>query len=89
VSGSSWLLPESAVLEACLKYLARADIIAWRNSTGTACYGSGARNRWVRYGLPGSGDILGVLPGGRFLSVEAKSEAGRLSPEQKVWKDEV
>jgi hypothetical protein len=34
------------------------------------------------FGLKGSSDILGVLPGGRFLAVEYKAEHGWLSPEQ-------
>jgi len=39
------------------------------NNTGSL------RNRFgvpVRYGHPGSSDILGVLPGGKFIAAEAK-----------------
>jgi hypothetical protein len=32
--------------------------------------------------MKGSADILGCLPGGKFLAVETKAPAGRLSPEQ-------
>lgn len=34
------------------------------------------------YTMKGVGDILGVLPDGRFLSVECKSSTGKASPEQ-------
>jgi hypothetical protein len=81
--------PESAVLAACIQYLAKAGIIAWRNSTGCARYKGPGGPRFVRYGLPGSGDILGILPGGRFLSIQTKSTTGRLSPEQCVWLETV
>ena len=39
----------------------------------------------MRFGKKGSNDILGVLPGGRFLAVECKAKGGRLSPEQKQF----
>ena len=31
---------------------------------------------------PGISDILGVLPGGRMLAIEVKTERGKLSPHQ-------
>jgi len=34
------------------------------------------------YTLRGVGDIVGILPSGRFLSVECKSTAGKASPDQ-------
>jgi hypothetical protein len=37
----------------------------------------------------GSSDILGVLPGGRFLAVECKAKGGKLSPEQERFLAEV
>jgi hypothetical protein len=33
-------------------------------------------------GLRGVSDVLGVLPGGRFLAIECKGPTGRPSPEQ-------
>ena len=45
-------------------------------------------NQPVYYGLPGSPDLMGVLAGtGRMLGVEAKTEDGRLSENQKMFKD--
>jgi hypothetical protein len=40
----------------------------------------------MRFGKVGSSDILGILPGGRFLCIECKApDRGRLSPEQKQF----
>lgn len=37
------------------------------------------------YRVKGVADVLGILPGGRFLAIELKSETGRLTPEQKAF----
>jgi hypothetical protein len=37
----------------------------------------------------GVSDILGVLPGGRFLAVEVKTRTGAIRPEQTAFLDEV
>jgi hypothetical protein len=42
-------------------------------------------SKFMSFGLKGSADILGLLPGGRFLAVECKAEHGRLSPEQRQF----
>lgn len=39
----------------------------------------------VRCGIPGQADIAGAYKG-RFVEIEVKTEAGRLSPDQKRWK---
>ncbi|GHT89395.1 hypothetical protein FACS1894137_18550 [Spirochaetia bacterium] len=43
----------------------------------------------MHFGLKGSSDILGILPGGRFLAIEVKAPGGRLSPEQKQFLAEI
>jgi hypothetical protein len=72
---------ESVIVTQCLEWLALRRVFAWRNNTG-ACKLDG---RWIRYGHPGSGDILGILPSGLFLSVECKAPAGRQSKQQKLF----
>jgi hypothetical protein len=73
---------ESATQRAILDYLeAIPSIYVWRNNTGVARTGG----RHVRYGHVGSGDILGVLPGGRMLSIEVKAKDGNLSREQREF----
>lgn len=62
----------------------RTDVTVWRNNVGAARAPGGGL---VRFGLPGSADILGFLhPSGRFLAVEVKSATGRLSPKQQVFR---
>jgi hypothetical protein len=44
-------------------------IFAWRNNTRTVF----VAGRPIKFGILGGGDILGLLPGGRFLSIEVKA----------------
>ena len=70
---------ENVVLSQCLDYLQIRGIMAWRNNTGALKVG----RRFVRFGFPGSSDILGILPNGQFLAVECKREkGGKLSDKQ-------
>lgn len=47
--------------------------IFWNNETGK---GHSLDGSFVSYGLKGSGDILGCLRGGRFVSIEVKTGRG-------------
>ena len=60
---------ETALVKMCLEFLRIERVLAWRNNTGRLA-GSG---RLVTFGLcPGSSDIIGLMPDGRFLAVECK-----------------
>lgn len=62
---------------------ARTDLRVWRNNVGVAV---GANGRPIRFGVPGSADICGLLaPSGRFLGIEVKAPGGRLRPDQEAW----
>lgn len=75
-------MKEDEVLRGCLDYLRATGHFVWRNNTGAVKIG----RRFIRYGTPGSSDILGILPDGRFLAVECKREkGGRLSELQKAF----
>lgn len=52
----------------------------WKNATGTALSMDG--RRVIRYGLPGSADILGVRWPGQFIAIEVKTGSGRQNPDQ-------
>ncbi|MDR1318958.1 MAG: VRR-NUC domain-containing protein [Treponema sp.] len=69
-----------------MRYLQVRGIYHWRNSVGSVQIRPG---QWYRFGKIGSSDILGLLPGGRFLAVECKAQNGRLSPEQKQFLAEI
>lgn len=63
-------------IDACPVFgYARAAIlrfVAWINGT-----------RIRRFGLcPGSSDLIGIGPGGRFLAIEVKTPRGRVAPDQ-------
>lgn len=63
-------------------YGARPDLRLWRQNTGAAMLGG----RMVRYGVPGTPDILGLrLPHGQLLGIECKSLKGRQSQEQRAF----
>lgn len=70
--------PESEVLKECLEYLHLRGYFVWRNNSGTA------KNGRLRFGLPGSSDILGILPNGQFLAVECKRENGGILSDRQV-----
>lgn len=62
--------PEGLVVTAIMEFLGLQGIYAWRSNSG-ALHGGG---RLVRYGKPGAADIIGILPGGRFLAIECKAK---------------
>jgi len=51
----------------------------WTNSTGAARTIDG---EWVRYGLVGSSDILGVVNGGYLVCIEVKTGLSTQSEQQ-------
>jgi hypothetical protein len=53
----------------------------WRQNTGMA-KANGFR---IRYGHVGSGDISGLIRGGRRLEIEVKTAKGIVSPEQEAF----
>jgi hypothetical protein len=73
---------EGSVVKACLEYLNVYGAYVWRNNTGCL---KDKKERPVFFGKPGSSDIIGVLPGGRFIAVECKAKKGKLSEKQKEF----
>ena len=78
-------MSEAAVVKSVCAYLTAVGVFHWRNNTGAARFRAGSGERVVRFGVPGSPDILGILPGGRALGIECKAGRGRLSPAQRAW----
>jgi hypothetical protein len=82
--------PEGAVVKACLEYLQLRGIYAYRQNTGAAEYtDKTGKKRMVKYGKPGASDIVGVMPGGRFIAVECKALNGRLSDFQRQFLEDI
>jgi hypothetical protein len=71
---------ESYVVKACIEWLHLNGCFVWRNNTGA--YKHHESGAYIRYGLTGSADIIGVNPKGRFIAVECKSDKGKLSESQ-------
>jgi hypothetical protein len=69
---------ESDVMTAVHQALSVHGIFHWRNNTGA----HREKNRFIRYGHPGSSDYIGICPDGRFLAVECKRPGGRPSENQ-------
>lgn len=77
-------MSETAIVKAILLRLGRDPRVrVWRNNTGAFRDVTG---RLVRYGLPGSADITGIMRrGGRRLEIEAKTETGRQTDQQRAF----
>jgi hypothetical protein len=63
---------EATVLQECLEFLRKKGIKANRLNNGSFQTTSG----WHYYGVPGAGDIMGLLPSGRHLEIETKAGRG-------------
>lgn len=92
---------ETSIVKDCLLRLTECGCIVWRNETAGAWVGSYEGKtpaghtvisdaRMIKVGLcTGSADIIGIAPDGRFLAVEVKKPAGRVTREQKWFLDAV
>jgi hypothetical protein len=86
-------MKESPILHAVRGAIARESSgCVWRNNTGVDV------TRGVRYGLGiGGADIVACVPVacecgitvGRFCGFEVKTATGKLTPEQRLWRDAV
>ena len=78
--------PEKDLQNTILQYLQIRHIFAWRQNSGAAKFD----NHFVRFGIPGISDILGLIPpDGKFLAVEVKAPMGKLTPYQKDFLDRI
>lgn len=57
-------------------------LVLWRNNIGVA----ERRGFTIRFGVggPGGADLIGLFRG-RFVAIEVKTQAGRQTPEQKLF----
>ncbi len=64
---------ETSLVKDIIEFLRLKGIYAWRNNTGAFAAEGVTGRRFVRFGLPGSADVLAVVPPrGRLLAIEAK-----------------
>lgn len=79
---------QSAILQS-LEY--RRDVVCWRSNTGAAQLpGKGGVMRPVFFGLPGAGDIVGLIrPWGTHLEIEVKRPGGKQNENQRAHETRV
>jgi hypothetical protein len=80
---------EKDVKAGILSYLKARGVFAWNNHRGA---GKMTHGGFVQWGGPkGASDILGILPGGRFLAIETKRTKGSygVTDEQREFLDKV
>jgi hypothetical protein len=81
---------ESDILRSCLDLLRLRGVFAWRVNSGAVAGEYNGRRRFVRFhGAPGCADIIGILPGGRFLAVECKRPGNKPTPQQTAFLEAV
>lgn len=80
---------ETDIVSACLELLRYRGVMAWRSNTGAMSSEYKGKRRFVRFGRPGVSDIVGILPGGRFIGVETKRPGEKPTEEQRVFLAEV
>jgi hypothetical protein len=81
---------EKDVLRAILHYLTLRKVWHRRLNSGAAMLnGHGGKGQFVRYGAPGLPDILARTQSGTVIWIECKSPTGKLSEDQRKWKDDM
>lgn len=78
---------EKGTQSACLQLLSMKKIFHYRQNTGATRTENGG---FIRFGVPGSPDIVCILKIcyiGVYVGLEIKDEKGRLSENQKLFKD--
>lgn len=77
---------EQDILKQCLQWLALKGFFCWRSNVGARAITqpNGSRT-FVRFGLKGSSDILGLTRQGQFLAIEVKRKGNKPTPEQEAF----
>lgn len=63
---------EASVQRAVLQCLELLGVDAWRQNVGVFRAEHKGKVRYIRCGLKGQADVMGILPGGRMLAIEVK-----------------
>ncbi len=73
-------MSESDIQKSILSHLEGNPIVAyhWRHNVGSVK----RSGRYLRFGVPGQSDILGILKGGRFFAIEVKRPKKNREPNQ-------
>lgn len=78
---------ETDIQRACMEYLQAQGIFCWRSNQIPVPLKGGGFRRFA--GMKGVSDILGCLPGGRFLACEIKKPGKYMTPEQREFQETI
>lgn len=82
------MTPEGDLVKSCLDYLAAKRIFAFRiNTTGVFDPSKQIFRKFT--GMKGVSDILGILPNGKFMSLECKIKPNKPTEDQDLFMDNV
>ena len=78
---------ESEIQKAILDYLRLRGIFCWKtNNVGIFKQSTG---RYIKVGVGGISDIIGITPQGRLIAVEVKRKGKSPTPEQKLFLEQI
>lgn len=78
--------PESKIQKQIIEYLQGCGYFVWQHKRiGTFDARLGKFRKKAKFEINGVSDILGVLPGGKFLAIEVKAKKGSVSDSQKKF----
>jgi hypothetical protein len=86
---------EAEIQKSILAVLRFHGVHAWRQNTGAFAGEYKGRSRFIRFGVKGQADIVGLLgptfgrDAGRMIAVEVKRPGNRPTPEQVRWLIEI
>ena len=80
---------EHQIQSVILEYLTLKGYMCWRNNTGAMAGFHNGKKWFMKFGLVGSGDILGLTKEGRFFSIEVKALGKYPTPHQKDFMERV
>ena len=80
-------IKEGVIVNSCIRALFAIGCYVWRNNTGA--YKPKDSGRFIKYGKKGSADIIGVMPGGKFIAVECKAGKNPQSQDQILFQQRI
>lgn len=83
------MISEAEIQRSIMDFLAYASVTRWRVNLGPVNVRKGKTLVRAKNALRGFPDIAGVLPGGdgKMFVIEVKKPGGRLTFEQRSWRD--
>lgn len=78
-------MSEADLQKSILDWLAYQKGQYWRQNTGAMPVESNGKKRFIRFGVKGVADILGINDKGQFVAIEVKKKPNKPSQEQETF----